>query len=269
MLPVSKLVSQLARWIYESNKTVALTGAGISTESGIPDFRSANGIWSKYDPEDFSYSAFISGPEARIRFWKAAIEIHQPLVTATPNLGHNALSCLEKWGKLDCVITQNIDDLHRQAGNAPDRIIELHGNDFKVHCIKCGQDWDRTEMMPYVIASGFNPICPKCNQGFLKPAIVLFEEPLPENAITGAVMKATIATLFIVIGSSLKIMPAASLPYLAKRSRARVVIINHHDTDLDAAADLRIRGGAGEILDLLATEVAQLLRNPSHSETGK
>jgi NAD-dependent deacetylase len=247
-------IPRLAEWILSSKRTVVFTGAGMSTESGIPDFRSPGGIWSRYDPEDFTFQRFLSSEEARRRYWEMSTGFYQELKRARPNPGHVAIAELERKGKLDCVVTQNIDGLHQAAGNAPERVIELHGTALAVGCLSCGVRYDRDAVQERIARGEQVPRCDAC-QGLLKPATISFGQQMPERETAEAFRRAEQCDLFIVVGSSLVVQPAASLPMAAKRGGATLVIINRDPTPLDRLADLVICGSAGEVLPLTMERV--------------
>jgi NAD-dependent deacetylase len=238
---------QLAGWICEAECIVVFTGAGMSTESGIPDFRSPGGIWTRYNPDDFVFQRFLASEEARERYWEMSTELYQVLKQAKPNAGHLAIAHLEVLGKLDCVITQNIDGLHQAAGNNPNKVIELHGTALAVTCVKCGAPYDRDDIQLRLTRGLSAPQCDLC-QGPLKPATISFGQQMPEQETLEAFRRTKKADLFIVVGSSLVVQPAASLPLSARENGGRLVIVNRDATPLDPLADLILRGSAGEAL---------------------
>jgi NAD-dependent deacetylase len=245
---------QLAQLIIQSWKVVVFTGAGISTESGIPDFRSPGGIWSRYDPEDFTIQKFLSGPAARKAIWKMSIE-GGLLAEAKPNLAHCAIAELYRLGKLDCVITQNIDNLHQKAGVPGDRVLELHGNMQWVVCLSCRRRFPMPGILRKIKEGVEIPDCPDCH-GILKPDAVFFGEALPEETLREAIRRAQNCDLFIVIGSTLLVYPAAYVPTYAKEAGARLAIVNLTPTPFDHYAEVVIRGKAGEIM----SEVIEKIR---------
>jgi len=249
-------ISQLADWINHSIRTVILTGAGLSTESGIPDFRSPGGIWDRYNPEDFDYRNFMTRESAREKYWQMATEMYRTLKPARPNPAHLAIAELERLGKLDAVITQNIDGLHLKAGNSPEKIIEIHGSALSVTCQGCGQVYDRDEIQRRLQEGLKVPYCDVCGKP-LKPSTISFGQAMPERETSEAFRRASLADLFMVIGSSLVVHPAAALPGEAKRHKARLVIINRDPTPMDELADLILRGQAGSIMAAVIEEVKQ------------
>ncbi|HJX69164.1 MAG TPA: Sir2 family NAD-dependent protein deacetylase [Dehalococcoidia bacterium] len=246
-------IEQLAQLILHSKKVVVFTGAGISTESGIPDFRSPGGIWSRYDPEDFTIQKFLSGPAARRTIWKMSVE-GGLLTEAEPNLAHHAIAELHQLGKLDCVITQNIDNLHQKAGVPEDKVFELHGNMQWVVCLGCGRRYPMPEVLQRIRDGTEVPDCPDC-QGILKPDAVFFGEALPQGTLREAIRRAQNCDLFIIIGSTLVIYPAAYLPTYATEAGAKLAIVNLTPTPFDHHAAVVTRGKAGEIMSRVMGKV--------------
>lgn len=231
--------------IAEARNAVAFTGAGISTESGIPDFRSPGGVWTKHRPIPFS--EFLASAEARRETWRRKFATHPTIEQATPNAGHRALARLVEDGRMSTVITQNIDGLHQASGVSEDRVIELHGNTTYAACLDCrrryGLDWVRA-----IFADRERlPVCTDCG-GHIKTATISFGQPMPEAEMARARAASLSADLFIVLGSSLVVYPAAGFPLLAKRNGARLVIINRDPTDQDELADLVINAEIGATL---------------------
>ena len=229
-----------------SKKTIVFTGAGVSTESGIPDFRSPGGIWSKYDPEDFTIQRFLNSLDTRKSFWKVSAE-GELLTEAEPNPAHYAIVELHQLSKLDCVITQNIDNLHQKAGVPEDRVLELHGNMQWVVCLGCRSRFPLLQILQKVKGGIEVPDCPDC-RGILKPDVVFFGEALPQETLREATRRSQNCDLFIVIGSTLVIYPAAYMPTYAREAGARLAIVNLTPTPLDHYATVVIRGKAGDIM---------------------
>ena len=246
---------KIADLILASRKLVVFTGAGISTESGIPDFRSPGGIWERFDPDDFTYSKFVGNPEARRKQWRI---LKEGLLTdkAVPNPAHYAVAGLYEMGRLDCVITQNIDNLHQKAGVPDDRVLELHGNMQWAVCLDCGRRYSFTEIKARLDDGEEIPDCAACG-GMLKPDIVMFEEQLPTDVLNEAARRAMAADLFIVIGSTLVVYPAALMPVYAVESGARLVIVNLSDTPLDGRATVVVRAKAGEAMTAVLEKVKE------------
>jgi len=239
-------IEQLARLIIESKGTVVFTGAGISTESGIPDFRSPGGIWSRYDPEDFTIQKFLGSSEARKAVWKMSVE-SELLTEAEPNPAHYAITELYQLGKLGCIVTQNIDNLHQKAGVPENRVLELHGNMRWVVCLSCGKRFPLLEVLQSIKTGIEVPDCPDC-QGILKPDVVFFGETLPEDTLLEAIRWAQNCDLFIVVGSTITVYPAAYIPTYAREAGARLAIVNLTPTPFDYYATVVIQGEAGEIM---------------------
>jgi NAD-dependent deacetylase len=250
------VIRRVANWIREARKVIIFTGAGVSTESGIPDFRSPGGVWQKYNPEDFYYQKFISSEASREKYWQMSREFYEPLKNAEPNEAHRAIARLEKMGKIDCVITQNIDNLHQRAGSSPEKIIELHGTAISVSCLDCRRKYPREEIQARLLGGVRVPRCDSCG-GILKPDTVSFGQPMPVRETAESFDRARNCDLFIVIGSSLVVQPAASLPLEAKENGAKLVIINRDPTYHDAYADAVIQGSAGEVMRRLVEAVGE------------
>lgn len=245
-------IARLAALFAAAQRPVVFTGAGVSTESGIPDFRSPGGVWDRYDPGDLTWSRFIGSLAGRRRYWDVGRMVYPVIRSAAPNAAHYALAELHRMGRLDCCITQNVDDLHRRAGLPPEAVIELHGNATRVRCLDCGAQWHRDEVHAWLETGVDVPACPECG-GIVKPRTVLFGEAMPHAELAEAERRARAADLFVVVGSSLVVYPAAGFPLLAKRMGARLVILNRTPTDQDEYADLVIRNGIGDTLTAVLT----------------
>jgi NAD-dependent deacetylase len=230
-----------------SRRGVAFTGAGISTESGIPDFRSPGGLWTQNRPIPFD--EFLASREARNEAWRRKFAMEDKFRAARPGRGHRALARLVQHGKLSAVITQNIDNLHQQSGVPAEKVIELHGNGSYATCLKCSEryeiDWVREH---FEAAGGVAPDCTAC-KGPVKSATISFGQAMPEAAMRRAEAETLAADLFIAIGSSLVVWPAAGFPALAKRNGARLVILNREATEFDGGADLVVRDDIGDVLE--------------------
>jgi NAD-dependent deacetylase len=248
------LLERAAALIAAGRPVVAFTGAGVSTESGIPDFRSPTGLWARHDPDDFSYPAFLRSEEGRRRYWAVGRELYASIRAARPNPAHVALAELERLGLLDCVITQNVDDLHQRGGVSPAKVLELHGNATRVRCLTCDGRVSRDEVQGRLLAGEDVPACRACG-GVLKPLTVLFGEPMPARELALAGTRARESRTLLVVGSSLGVYPAAYLPRQARAAGARLVIVNLTPTPLDHEADVVIRGRAGEVLAALVDHV--------------
>ena len=259
---MTRQIKEVARLILTSRRMVIFAGAGLSTESGIPDFRSPGGVWDRYDPEDFDYHNFLSSEASREKYWQMATEMYEPMKKAQPNLAHLAIAEMEGLDRLDCVITQNIDGLHFKAGNSEEKVIQLHGTAMSVSCLSCGRRYNRDEIQERMGNGLKAPRCDDCG-GPLKPATISFGQPMPERETQEAYHRSSLSDLFIVIGSSLVVQPAASMPLVAKRNGARLVIINRDPTPYDDMADVVIHGQAGPIVASILREVKKGLDNPS------
>jgi NAD-dependent deacetylase len=220
--------------VAESRRAVVFTGAGVSTESGIPDFRSPGGIWTKYQPIDFR--EFMSSEEARRETWRRKIAVDEAVSQAMPNRGHRAIAHLVKEGKVSSVITQNIDGLHQRSGVPDEQVIELHGNGTYAACLDCAKRYDLGQIFETFKANEEPPVC-ECG-GFIKSATISFGQPMPIEAMRRAQTESKYCDLFIAMGSSLVVYPAATFPALAKQNGSRLVILNREPTDLDYLADL-------------------------------
>jgi NAD-dependent deacetylase len=237
-------LEKIAQWITTSKRVIVFSGAGLSTESGIPDFRSPGGVWDRYNPEDFYFQNFLASETSREKYWQMATEMWEPIKKAQPNPAHLAIAEFEKLGKLDCVITQNIDGLHFKAGNSEEKVLQLHGTAIFVSCLSCKKRYDRDEIQDRIIKGQKAPRCDDCG-GLLKPATISFGQSMPEKETQEAYHRSSLCDLFIVIGSSLVVQPAASMPLVAKRNGARLVIINRDPTPYDDIADIVIHDQAG------------------------
>ena len=234
-------------WVVEAKRIVLLTGAGISTESGIPDFRGPQGVWTK-DPEAEKLSDirhYVADSEIRRKSWQSRLA--HPAWTARPNAGHAAIAELERRGKLHALITQNIDGLHQRAGNSPERVIEVHGTVHGVVCLSCGWKGPMQETLERVRRGESDPPCTGCG-GILKSDTISFGQALVPGVIDRAMQAATESDLFISVGTSLQVYPVAGTVAAAKRAGARVVIINAEPTPFDGIADAVLRGAIGATL---------------------
>lgn len=247
-------IKEGAELIKGASNILVFTGAGISTESGIPDFRSAGGIWDRYDPSDFYFQNIISSEKSREKYWEMSSEYYLVMKDALPNPAHLAIKAIEDTGKLLAIVTQNIDRLHHRAGNSPDKIIELHGTAFLVTCLGCGKSYQRDDIEERIAAGVKVPYCDDCS-GILKPATVSFGQAMPEDNVFESIRFSRNCDLCIVLGSSLVVYPAASIPEEASKNDAKLMIINRGETPLDHRADLIIRDSAAKsmqrIMDLV------------------
>jgi len=240
--------AELARLFSQAQRMTGFTGAGISTECGVPDFRSPGSPWMKHRPIDFSL--FVSDPLAREEAWRRKFAMDDLYAGAQPGRGHRALAALVASGKMGAVITQNIDGLHQASGTPAHKVIELHGNGTYAKCLECGTRYELADVRVGFDRTGAAPEC-ECG-GAIKSATISFGQAMPEDEMRRAHEETLTCDLFIAIGSSLVVYPAAGFPALAKRNGATLVIVNGEETPLDDAADLVLRGDIGSILSPFA-----------------
>ena len=238
-------IAALARLIDEARRAVVFTGAGISTESGIPDFRSPGGIWTQMAP--IYFDDFLASEAARRETWRRRFAMEDHFGPAEPNRGHRAVDALVRRGKVRSVITQNIDGLHQASGIPADKIIELHGNTTYATCLDCGARHELADIRAAFEKDGTSPRCVRC-KGFVKTATISFGQAMPQAEMRRAETETLAADLFIVLGSSLVVYPAAGFPELAKRNGATLAIVNREPTGLDEIADLVIHQSIGDTL---------------------
>lgn len=255
---MSGTIEKIAGRIVDSHRIVVFVGAGLSTESGIPDFRSPGGVWDKYDPQDFYFQRFLESETARVTYWQMATEIYAAMKDARPNRAHLALAELEQLGKLDCLITQNIDGLHFKAGHSPDRVLELHGTAMHVTCLACHKRYDRDAIQARIAGGDKAPRCDDCH-GLLKPATISFGQMMPAAETQRAYERSAACDLFIVIGSSLVVQPAAHMPVVAKQNGAKLVIINRDETPCDPIADQVVNASASPTMAAIIERVRRAL----------
>ena len=245
MTPEDAPIAQLAEMIRGASNVVVFTGAGISTESGIPDFRSPGGVWDRMPP--IYFDSFMSSPEMRKEAWRRRFAMEEMFCDAKPNAGHLAVAELARRGKVSHVITQNIDNLHQASGVPADSVIELHGNTTYATCLVCNARYEIAPLKVCFERDGTVPACKQCG-GLVKAATISFGQAMPEAAMQRAQDATLACELFLVAGSSLVVYPAAGFPLLAKRMGAGLVILNRTPTDQDEYADLVIRSGIGATL---------------------
>jgi NAD-dependent deacetylase len=248
------LVTKGVELIRQSEKILVFTGAGLSTESGIPDFRSPGGIWDRYDPSDFYFQKIVSDEKAREKYWKMSSEFYEVMKDAVPNRAHFAIEQLERTGKLLAIVTQNVDRLHHKAGNSPDKIIEIHGTTFSVSCLSCKKAYDRDEIEERLRSGVKVPYCDDCS-GILKPDTISFGQAMPEEKMAQSLAHARHCDLCIVLGSSLVVYPAASVPVQAIENGAPLMIINRDETPLDHQASLAIHDSVAKTLGQIMEEL--------------
>ena len=242
---MSQDAAALTGLLRESRRAVVFTGAGMSTESGIPDFRSPGGIWTRMQPIEFQ--DYLTDPLARRLSWQRRLEMEETWKTVQPNNGHRAVAALVARGKVSHVITQNIDGLHQQSGVPADRLVELHGNTRSAKCLDCDARMEIADVLAHFTAHGDAPDCAQCG-GLVKTATISFGQPMPQGEMARADTAVRACDLFLVLGSSLVVYPAAGFPMQAKRQGARLVILNREETPLDGHADLVINAEIGPIL---------------------
>ncbi len=235
-------IERLREKIDDARRIVAFTGAGISTESGIPDFRSPGGIWTRYQP--IYFDDFMASEEMRRESWRRKFATDETMLNAEPNAGHRALAKLVEQGRMSAVITQNVDGLHQRSGVPENKVIELHGNATYATCLDCGHRHELAPIRDAFQADGTLPLCVKCD-GIVKTATISFGQAMPEIQMARAQDEVMACDLFIVLGSSLVVYPAAGFPRIAKRNGAGLVIINRDPTDQDGDADLVINDEIG------------------------
>jgi NAD-dependent deacetylase len=237
--------ADLARLIADARRMVVFTGAGISTESGVPDFRSPGGVWSRMKPIQFQ--DFVASEEKRREAWTRAFTGKAGWVGAKPNAGHFAVARLVQQGKVAAVVTQNVDNLHQDSGVPADQIVELHGNASYATCLECGERHELAELRDSFLKVGEIPYCRSCG-GLVKTATISFGQQMPTEPMARAEAATLACDLFLVLGSSLVVYPAAGFPLLAKRNGARLAIVNREPTELDAYADLVLHDEIGPAL---------------------
>jgi NAD-dependent deacetylase len=241
----------VARWLASAGHILVFTGAGISTESGIPDFRGPNGVWKTRDPLRFTIQNFVADAEVRREAWQ--LRLASPVDTAEPNAGHRAIVELEELtGRVDAVVTQNIDGLHQLAGSR--EVIELHGTTRQAGCLSCGRRMPIEVVLDRVLEGDTDPTCEACG-GMLKSATISFGQALVEADVDRAMDLAAACDVCLAVGSTLSVWPAAGVPLHAARTGGRLVIVNDGETDLDPAAAAVIRGRAGTVLPALVEAV--------------
>jgi NAD-dependent deacetylase len=246
-------LEEFATRIRESREIVVFTGAGISTESGIPDFRSPGGTWTRYQP--ITFQEYVRSEEARLESWKRRVEGYEKHKNARPNVGHIFVNSLDIKGKLIGLITQNVDGLHGMAGLVDGKIVELHGTNRKIICLGCSKSFEPDDIITRLVGNFSSPKCDDCG-GILKSATVSFGQAMPQDAMRRAQEWTEKARIFMVMGSSLQVQPAATFPLIAKRGGALLAIINREATPLDEYADFLHRGAIGEFCQTLNPLIA-------------
>jgi len=249
-MPSAEAVDLVRAWIAQASRVVVLTGAGISTDSGIPDFRGPQGVWTKNPAAEAqsTLQTYLADPRVRQAAWRTRMA--SPMWSARPNRGHLALVALERRGKLHALITQNIDELHQIAGNSAERVIEVHGTARRVVCWQCGQRTPMHDVLQRVRNGEDDPACLSCG-GILKSDTISFGQALVPEVIDRAMLAASQAEVLLAIGSTLQVFPAAGVVPVAHEAAARVVIINNQPTPMDPLADVLMREPIGELLPRL------------------
>ncbi len=248
---MNEKIAQIATKIKKGGKNVVFTGAGISTESGIPDYRSQGGIWDKFRPVYFD--EFMSSQESRKEYWSRWSELYQGIAQAEPNTAHMSLARLYELGLLQAVVTQNVDGLHQASGLPDDNIIELHGNTCRIRCLSCHKVVPIDEVQQRLTTGDPAPEC-KCG-GFLKPDTISFGQAMPAAEVEKSVILSSRCDFFLVVGSTLLVQPAAQMPVYAKKNGAFLAIINLSETPCDDICDVLIRQKAGDVLQQIIKEV--------------
>lgn len=249
----AQAMAAAARLLAQARRIVFFTGAGVSTESGIPDFRSPDGVWARYNPRDFTFQRFVASAETRAASWSRLLKSGL-LDDLQPNPAHRAIAGFGAQGTLDRVITQNVDGLHQKAGVAPELVVEVHGTARLVRCLGCERRFPTPLLVPRLEAGERDPRCDECS-GILKLATISFGQAMPQEAMREAVEHASACDLMVVVGSSLVVNPAATLPLYALEHGAPVIIVNREPTRLDRHFDVVLRGQAGTILPALLDAV--------------
>jgi len=252
----SEAIEEAGRWIDAADRVVVLTGAGISTESGIPDFRGPNGVWTRNPAAEkqSTIQNYLAEPEVRKAAWRSRLD--SPAWSAEPNAGHRALVALERRGKLQALVTQNIDELHQRAGSSPGMVVEVHGSMRRVMCWQCGRRAPMDEALARVRAGEDDPHCLVCS-GILKSDTISFGQALVPEVIERALRVAGEADLLLAIGTTLQVQPVASMVPIAMRAGARVVIVNDQETAMDELADVVIRAPIGAVLTAICGDRAR------------
>ena len=256
MAKLTSDIGRVAAWLGEANAITALTGAGISTDSGIPDFRGPNGVWTRNPAAQrtFTLQNYVNDPVARREAWRNRRQ--HAAWSAAPNPGHDAFVRLERTGRLLAIVTQNIDGLHQRAGSSPELVIELHGTLHEVQCLACGGRAPMSEALDRVDAGEDDPACRRCG-GILKSATISFGQSLVPEVLAAAVAAAQECDLFLAVGSSLSVQPAAGLTSVAHRAGARVVIVNAQPTPYDELADAVLRAPISTVLPTLVGDLTR------------
>lgn len=253
---MSTPVERAAEVLGAAELILVFSGAGLSTESGIPDFRGPNGLWTRVDPDDFTIDRYVVNRELRVKGWKMHVdgELWGARSTVQPNSGHMAIVRLHEEGRLAGVVTQNVDGLHYKSGLTDDMVAELHGNVRNSHCMACEASWPTETVLEWVEAGAEDPRCPECG-GMVKTDTVMFGEMLPEEEVRQASIFLAVADAVLVVGSTVSVWPAADIVMRAAAQSKPVVVINKGETDVDHIAAVKIDAGIGEVLPDLVDQI--------------
>jgi NAD-dependent deacetylase len=252
-------IEETARLVARAKRIIVFTGAGVSTESGIPDFRGPDGLWSKYDPEDFTIERFLCDRGVRKKHWQLLTGNEFIVADAQPNAAHYAITDLQSMGKLFGIITQNVDGLHQKAGVMEDLVFQLHGDLSHAKCLGCSRRYPIEVVKGWLVKGVEEPECPTC-LGMLKPDAVFFGEQLPFEVLMESEQRSRSCDLCLVLGSTLVVYPAATMPLHAIRAGAKLVIINMGPTAMDELATIRIEGKAGEVMPAIVRKAKEHLK---------
>ena len=251
---MSDPIVEAARVLKEAEQILVFSGAGLSTESGIPDFRGPNGLWTKVDPDDFTIDRYVTNRDLRVQGWRMHLdgELWGARSAVEPNIGHEAIVRLHEVGRLAGVVTQNVDGLHYKSGLEDELVAELHGNVRNSHCMSCGARWSTETVLAWVEGGHDDPTCPEC-AGMVKTDTIMFGEMLPEQEVRQASLFLAMADAVLVVGSTVSVWPAADVVMRAAVQQKPIVIINKGATEADHLAAVKIDAGIGEVLpDLIA-----------------
>ena len=251
---MNEKITQIANKIREGGQNIFFTGAGISTESGIPDYRSQGGIWDKFRPVYFD--EFMGSRDAREEYWRRWRELYRGIQQARPNLGHTSIARLDQMGLVQAVITQNVDGLHQLSGLADEKVIELHGNTRRIRCLKCRKVASTADIEKRLSSGDPAPEC-TCG-GYLKPDTISFGQAMPAGEVQKAVSLSQSCDFFMVVGSTLLVQPAAHMPVYAKQNGAFLAILNLSETPCDDMCDVRIQDKAGQVLQEIVRAVEKV-----------
>jgi NAD-dependent deacetylase len=250
------LTETAAEILDGAEQILVFSGAGLSTESGIPDFRGPNGLWTKVDPDDFTIDRYVVNRDLRVRGWRMHLEgeLWGARSTVAPNAGHHAIVRLHEKGRLAGVVTQNVDGLHHQSGLGDDMVAELHGNVRSSHCLSCEAHWPTETVLEWVEAGAEDPVCPECG-GMVKTDTVMFGEMLPEEEIRQASIFLAMSDAVLVVGSTVSVWPAADIVMRAATQSKPIVVINRGPTEVDDIAAVKIDAGIGTVLPDLVDRI--------------